>query len=312
MRRRLLALLLAAAGATSADARDAVTAIDACMHRLDPGLDVGYARVAERCPDLAASLAASPAAAWLPRDWNRPHNELSAGSLGELRTLLTRPPPVPAVRPPRVERVAAHLAAIDTTDQRQRGWWARFKDWLREVLARRAGESHEAWIGQWLASMNLPQAVLNTIAWVALAGVVALAVVIVANELRVVGLLGRGQPRSPTPSSGGAPASGAVTLQQVDEASSSQQPRLLLELIMARLRAQQRLPPAGALTVHELTRAARLADEADRGRLGALAAACERLRFAAREVPAAMLAAALARGRELLGSLDAPVMSAGA
>jgi len=218
---------------------------------------------------------------------------------------------VPAVRPPRVAQVAPLLASLDRTDERPRGWWARFKDWLREVLARREQASHQSWIGRWLGRLSLSEAVLNTIVWAGLAVLVALAVAIVANELRVARLLGSGRRRSAAGSDSGALSSAAVTLQQVDEAGPCQQPRLLLELIVARLRAQERLPPAGALTVRELTRAARLADETDRGRLAALSAACERVRFAAREVPPALLAAAVARGRELLGSLDARVMRGG-
>jgi hypothetical protein len=83
---------------------------------------------------------------------------------------------------------------------------------------------------------------------------------------------------------------------------------LLLELIVARLHAQQRLPPARALTVHELARAARLPREVDRERLEVLAATCEQIRFADCEVPAAMRALAIVRGRELLGALERPAM----
>ena len=52
MRRWLLALTLLAAAAPLA-AVEPVAAIDACERQLDRELDVGYARVAQRCPDLA-------------------------------------------------------------------------------------------------------------------------------------------------------------------------------------------------------------------------------------------------------------------
>src|SRR6201987_4906094 len=106
MRRWLLALLLTTAGAPLASARDAVAAIDACVARLDGGLDVGFTRIAERCPDLAPSLAGRPAGVWLPQDWDKPGNELSAAGLAELRTLLTRQPAALSARAPRVGRVA--------------------------------------------------------------------------------------------------------------------------------------------------------------------------------------------------------------
>src|SRR2546421_9737283 len=78
MSRWLLALVLAAAGLPGATAHDALGAIDACLAQLDRGLDVGYRRIAARCPDLAPSLMQSQWAAWLPRDWNQPENLLSA------------------------------------------------------------------------------------------------------------------------------------------------------------------------------------------------------------------------------------------
>jgi hypothetical protein len=79
----------------------------------------------------------------------------------------------------------------------------------------------------------------------------------------------------------------------------------LLELVATRLVEQSRLPPARALTVRELSGAARLEDPADRARLSVLASTCERVRFSDQEVAPAILARALARGRELLASLDA-------
>ena len=68
MTRALLALLLAAALPPCAQARDALEAIDDCVARLDTELDVGYARIAARCPDLTAALAESSFAPWLPAD----------------------------------------------------------------------------------------------------------------------------------------------------------------------------------------------------------------------------------------------------
>jgi len=66
--RVLLALLLAAALLPCAPARDALQAIDDCVPRLDSELDVGYARVAARCPELTPALGESSFAAWRPAD----------------------------------------------------------------------------------------------------------------------------------------------------------------------------------------------------------------------------------------------------
>jgi len=304
MSRWLVALLLmGAAGATAP--RDALTALDACIHQLDPGLDVGYARIAARCPDLAPSLAASPWASSLPRDWNRPGNELSVEGLVELRTLLTRPAPAPAVHAPRVERVAATLAALEPGQSAQKSWWARFKQWLRAALERRPQEAQSDWWRRLRAGIGLPRTLTQAIVWMALAAVVALALTIVVNELRLGGALTGWRARA-TRAAGRVPAAWQLTAAELAEASPEQQPRLVLELIVERLRTQGRLPPARGLTLHEIERAARFTAEADRVRLAALAATCERLRFAARADPPQQLAAALARGRELLAALEGP------
>jgi hypothetical protein len=313
MSRWLLALVLAAAGVPcvaargAATTRDALAVIDACIHQLDPRLDIGAARIAERCPDLAPVVASGPWAAWLPADWDKPGNELSAAGLAELRTLLTRQPPVPGVRAPRVARVGAALAALNLDEQARRGWWARFKQWLREVFTPRPQSRDAGWLRRIFGDEPLSQAALEAIGWSAMALVVAVAAAIIVNELRVAGLLGRRRPRS-AQGRGDQDDVQALTLREVEEASPAQQPRLLLELIVARLHAQQRLPPARALTVHELARAARLPREVDRERLEVLAATCEQIRFADCEVPAAMLALAIVRGREVLGALERPAL----
>ncbi len=310
MSRWLLALVLAAAGLPGATARDALGAIDACLAQLDRGLDVGYQRIAARCPDLTPSLTQSQWAAWLPRDWNQPKSLLSADGLTELRTLLTREPAsAPQGRAPRVARVAVVLATLTQPDRPHGGWWARFRQWLREALTPPPQHADPGWLRRMIADAGLSQAVLEGIVWGALLLVIALAGAVVMNELRVAGLL-KGRHRAPAGALAAASPPAAVTHQDLERASPFRQPTLLLELIAARLGEQDRLPPARALTVHELTRAARLPEESDRERLSELAAACERLRFSDREPAPQTLAAALARGRELLAALEAPVRNA--
>jgi hypothetical protein len=302
----LLALVLAAAGLPGAKAHDALGAIDACLVQLDRGLDVGYQRIAARCPDLTPSLMQSQWAPWLPRDWNQPENLLSADGLTELRTLLTREPASASTgRAPRVARLAAVLATLQP-DRPRGGWWARFRQWLREALTPPPQRAETGWLRRMIADSGLSQAVLDSIVWGALVLVMVLAGAVVMNELRVAGAFA-GWRAAPHSARTAPRQAAAVTLQDLEHASPFRQPTLLLELITARLGEQDRLPPARALTVHELTRAARLPEESDRERLGELAAACERVRFSGREPAPQVLAAALARGRELLAALEAPV-----
>ena len=303
MARALLALLLAAALVPCAQARAALEAIDDCLARLDTELDVGYARIAARCPDLTAALGASSFAPWLPADWKRPDNQLSAAGLSELRAQLVREGGRGDNRrpAPRSERVASVLASVTHGDAASIGWWQRFKDWLRRILTTRA-QTDSGWLRRWLAGIELSRSATRLITWASFAIVVALAAGIVINELRIAGVLrgrrARSQARGADLSRGGSAA-----LEEIERAAPEQQPALLLELIAARLAALRRLPPARALTARELERQARLPEESGRARLAELVTVCERVRFSGAAVSSASLTAAVRGGRALLAAL---------
>lgn len=306
MSRALLALLLVAAAVPGAQARDALQAIDDCVAKLDTALDIGYAHIAQRCPDLTPALSQSRWAPWLPADWQRPDNQLSATGLQELRTLLARAmsPPVSDREPPATERLAAVLAAATHSDPRERSWWQRFKDWLHRILTPRA-HADSGWLSRLLAEINLSGSAMELIGWGAFAIVVALAAAIVGNELRIAGLLGSRAGRVGARAAAAPRSRAGITLEQIDRAAPEEQPALLLELITLRLGEQERLPPARALTARELERRARLPEESARRRLGELLNVCERVRFSGERVAAASVAAALDGGRQLLAMLDA-------
>lgn len=305
MRRSLLALLLMACGTAPAAADDVAAAIDSCIHALDPSLDVGYGHVAERCPDLPRILASSRYAAWLPPDWNRPDNVLSIGGLVELRRLLTPSDAPAAVRAPRVTQLAAVLSGLQRKDPAKLGWWARFKQWLRDLFTPQPEIKERSWLERLTGNIDLSQSLTRAIVWSALLLLVLLASGIVVNELRVAGWWRARQRAGSGPPAHGVRGSSVSTLDEVERATAAEQPHLLLQLIIERLREQQRLPPARALTLSELERAARLRDQLDRERLAALSATCERARFA-EDVTPAVLARAAVRGRELLRSLETP------
>ena len=280
-------------------------AIDGCLPRLNPDVDVGYDRVAARCPVLVRRLEESGFSVWLPRDWRRPGNDLSAGGLRELRSLLSRELAGNAgnepVRAPSVERVHAVLASLARGDDERSGWWARTKAWLRGVFAQDEPAAEEGWLARMVGESGLSQTVIELISYVALGLVVVLAVVIAVNELCVSGVFG-GLRRRFAVLDDAPVASGraAVTWGDVHRAPPLQRPGLLLELLIATLAERSRLRSARGLTVRELTRTARLADEADRERLLDLARTSERVRFSKAEVSSDEIAAAVEGGRVLL------------
>ncbi len=300
MSRWLLALLLVATGAARAETRDAFSVLDACVAQLDRGLDIGYAHISARCPDLAPSLLESSWATWLPADWNKPDNQLSAQGLSQLRELLTRESmPAAAGRELHVERVGAVLARV-TAPPSQAGWWPRFKRWLRDLFAPRASDER-GWWRRLLGGVHLDKGVMRAIQWGSVALVTGLAVTIVLNELRIAGWL-RSRRRIVRTIAADA-ARGGLTLAEIERASLDAQPALLLDCIAARLTEQDRLPPARAFTAQEVAGRARLPEESDRARLAELAAVCERVRFSGNNVPPQTIFGAVARGGELLSAL---------
>jgi hypothetical protein len=309
--RALLALLLVLAGAAQAREPDALTALESCAAQLDPSLDVGYERIAARCPDLTAQLERSPWAPWLPPDWKQPDNELSAAGLRALHiALMSEAAAVPGTRTLHPANVRAVLERVTRPEPEQGGWWARFKRWLRALLAQQAQEDN-GWLRRLLGDVSIDKAMVRLIVAVSIALLVVLALAVLVNELRVAGLLRRRPESSDRPAPGRA-APGGLKLSDVEAAEPGSQPGLLLELIAARLAAQDRLPPARAFTVRELIRRARLEDEAARTRLADLAAVSERVRYAAGAVAAPVREAAMHGGRELLAALETPAAAAGA
>ena len=309
MRRALLALLLLMCG-PAALAGEALAEIDSCIARLDAGLDVGYQRIVERCPTLPAALKDSSFSAWLPHDWDRPGNQLSGRGLAVLEGLVVRETQRASGGPElSVAAVPSILAAIAKAEQ-PRSLWQRFKAWLNRLLSVPAQPQRAGWLQRLFAGMNIPSLVWRVITWTALAVVVALAGAVVINELRLAGVF---RPRQATAAAARTPPQARrATLAEIGQASLTQQPRLLLELIATRLAEQARLPPSRALTVRELTSAASLADPHDRARLSDLAVACERLRYSDRELEEPALERALAAGRELLTSLETAARPLGA
>jgi hypothetical protein len=277
--------------------------LDACLSRLDPELDIGFDRIAARCPELAKQLDHGAWTPWLPRGWKEPGNDLSAGGLKEFRELVDRESAANAFsRAPDIRHLKGVLNGLAGTSSE--GWWSRFKSWLRSILETREQPTDESWFARMVSHVGVSQSLRQLIAYTALAAVVLLAGVIVVNEMRAAGLLAKrgvarrrhGSAETHTP---------LMVWSDIERAPLTEKPRLLLELIVRRLSERGYLPPAGALTVRELTRAARLPEPDDRTRLSELAMAAERVRYSARDIEPTALDEPVARGRELLDRLDA-------
>ena len=279
--------------------------VDACVARLDPQLDIGYERISARCPELMRQLEAGAWAPWLPRGWKESGNDLSAGGLKEFRELVARESGArdpPAMAAPDVRNLQSILTAL--ADSQNETGWSRFKSWLRSILERREQPTDESWFARMVSQAGLSQSVIRLISYGALAVVVVLAGIIVVNEAQTAGLLSRRRAAARQRAQTVDDSSG-VGWSAIEQSPLLDRPRLLLELIVRRLGARGFLPPAGALTVRELTGAARLPDVDDRARLAELAFAAERVRYSPVGPDGRALEKPIVRGRELLERLEA-------
>src|SRR3569832_1442846 len=166
--------------------------IDACVARLDPQLDIGYDRIAARCPDLMKQLETGAWAPWLPRGWKEAGNDFSAGGLKEFRELVDRESSAREINPaaaPNVHSLQSILTAL--AGSRNETGWSRFKSWLRSVLERREQPTDESWFNRMVSHAGISQSVIRLLTSAALGAVVVLAGIIELNELRTAGLFGK-------------------------------------------------------------------------------------------------------------------------
>jgi hypothetical protein len=298
-------------------AQEPAVAIDDCIARLDPLVDIGFDRISARCPDLARTLEQSGIAEWLPQGWKESRNNLSAGSLAELRKVLERETATrPTARVPRVEALNDVLATLGDTRKQNSGVWSRFKKWVRDLMERKESPEGESWFDHMVSRVGISAALREIITYVALGAMVLLALIVVLNELKAAGLLGR---RGADANRKIIPTASLLRplpkLADIERAPLIERPRMLLELISAKLTALRRLPPASALTVRELAKSVVLQDAEDRQRLSQLALTAERARYAESGVPADALESAFEQGRALLKNvetLQAPEPASGA
>src|SRR4051812_46009206 len=133
----------------SSSVSQAIPNIDACVARLDPQLDIGYDRIATRCPDLMRQLETGAWAPWLPRGWKEPGNDLSVGSLKEFRELVDResaPRGSNRATVPDVRNLKPILSAL--AGSRDDSGWSRFKSWLHSVFEQREQPTAESWFAR--------------------------------------------------------------------------------------------------------------------------------------------------------------------
>lgn len=288
------------------DVQAGVRALDACASHLDPDLDVGYARVAARCPELTTALTAAGIERWLPQGWSDANNDLSAGSLTELRTLLVREAALrPLGRSPRLEALHGVLTQLGPSGQARSGLWSRVHEWLRHLTLRRSDAQGPGWLSRLVSRIGWSQTLARALVYAALAGVIALALAILAHEVRASGAWRAWRGRRVTAVTRTALLRDrALSWSDVERARLAERPALLLTLILQRLGGTPEYTGLASLTVRELLARLSWPEPRETQQLASLALTAERVRYGSQATADTELCDVLAGGRALLERLE--------
>jgi len=319
-----LVAVLAAAGASVALAQALPPGVDNCLAGIEEANAAAAAAAkqsnAERtpavtlgdvCPEVAAALAENP---WGKALAGVSPDDLHAELFVVLNALVERyeHTPAGAERPalPSAAALDEALAQLKLEKPAPLTIWQRIQQWYEENFGAR-GDEARGWLETWLRRFAPSERVVSYLVIMLGIVLVAVTIAIVHNELRVAGVLGRGMLRKYAllaPSSAESEPEHVRDLDDVARAPLARRPVLLLALVLDRLRARGGLSLRDSLTHRELRGAARLsAWQSDA--FGIVLDAAERVTFADWQPADGEIDPVLARGRELLSSLAAEVVS---
>ena len=201
-----LLLLLFSLAAAPAEAGPASTLIEACVTQLDAQTDVGYARIAARCPELVRQLRAGDWAAWLPARWQEPNNDLSADGLRDLQRLATYETALTIGRSkPDTQLLPPALARLPHSEASR---WSRLRSSLRGWFQHPPARSEENWSSEFLARLRSGTSGMDVLVYAALAAAMLLAGLTVAREWRRARAVRQASSSTNTGSPAASPAAG--------------------------------------------------------------------------------------------------------
>ncbi|MEZ5473615.1 MAG: hypothetical protein R3E72_01240 [Steroidobacteraceae bacterium] len=298
-------LLVAAAPAQPATIADqaALVELGRCRSTLDPIVDIGYARIAKRCPKLSDAIDRASWRDLLPVNWRERSESLSANSLAALESLLRgAQAAAPSRSAPAVAALATALEPLGDVSRAELGPWDRFKRWLGRLFAS-DDRAETGWIERLSGSVSFPTALARIFTYVGYCALAGFAVWVVINEFLTARLsvpsmrwFGRRVARSDH-------LQRRWSLAEIDALPLGERPSALLRIIvehLEHLRGNQQLV---SLTTREL-----LAIGGDHGAsivspLAVVGDAAEQVRYAAVPPAAAALSQAEAQGRALFALL---------
>jgi len=316
---RAAALAATLCVATTSFSQTLPAGVDECLARIDQqrraeppigGLGAagdepaGPTLLGDACPELAAAI---DEGAWGKALVDIRAEDLSTNAFEELARLVARyeQPPAPALQPLAIEALDPVLAALELREPDQElSVWDRIQRWYDENFGARE-TSAGRWIEDWLNNLSLPERFVRYLLIGLGTALVVATIAIVANELRIAGVLAGGALRKYSPLAGRESENDARVrdFDDVARAPLKRRPALLLLLVLDRLRARAAVPLRDSLTHRELVSAAGDLSVEQSDALRAVAGAAERVTFGDWQPAERDVDEVVARGRALVASL---------
>jgi hypothetical protein len=275
--------LLAAPAVFAQEDRSARQVLDDCVESVAVDV-IGMTALEEECPGLEHALSELGLDPFIADEqWN----SIGAYGLMTLQSMEQRyrePPAAPAVKTDSLKSVLDEITEPVRAEQ-PLTWFERFKRWLRDLLGRQdAGD--DSWLN-WLEGYELSETARSILFYGSVILVVALALAVIINEVRVARRGRRRRDRTQVPGAGtGLSDLAAARSLDLDGASRSERPSILLQMLVATLVKTGRLQAERSLTHRELTARAKFDNSDQRESFRRVAQLAERVVYGGDETPA--------------------------
>lgn len=280
----LVLWLLAAPAVFAQEDSSARQVLDECVESLASDV-IGMQALDEACPGLEQALidlGLDPFISDL--EWDT-IGRYGLRRLQSLEQWYREPPDKSAAQVDSLQPVLEELRQPVQVEQ-QLTWLERFKRWLRDMFSNKdAGE--DTWLLDWLERHRLSETARNILFYGSVLLVVLLAVAVIVNEIRVArkNRLKRDPAKASGAAAGGDDSFTSRSL-DLDGATRSDRPSILLQMLVAALVKSGRLKAERSLTHRELAARARFDDSSQRESFRRVAQLAERVVYGGDDAPA--------------------------
>ena len=311
MRSVVLLVLLAVAPAAWCQAagpneeRSALDVIDRCSDSADDD-SFGLTALEEECPGLTRALEES---GYLQLLSTSEREDLSLFKLADVLLLDDwYAEQRPDARKPDVGALGPILDSLRAQEpERPLTWFERFKRWLRSMAERQQSDT-DNWLSRWLDKAEVTEVVATTIAFIVLALILGVTILVIVNELRAAGVFRQRSPKQADAIVGSTTAAAAEAAVDIDTLPLDRKASMLLRMLVTTLVQSGRLRTERSLTHRELSARATFDDPAQRESFQRVAALAERSVYGSHDVSATEVEPIVAAAR----ALDAQLRGASA